>query len=323
MAMLENGAGRLFDPDIVARWKRIHLDVTGEDSKENTPAYRPNAYSDIEKAASEVHFLDTLSEEISGLSSVQEIALEAIGMLEKHIPPSRAVLWPVDGDQLVSHSKSEEQTAILQFGSGVSGWVAAEQSPCVNLTVDAGLFEGKLILAVPVLFDGRVLAVLSVYRDAKFGDDEIRQVTAAAERIAGGLHKTRMIEIANQDAISDQFTGLANRRALERAFEDSSAEPFPIVLLDLDSFKAFNDSFGHRAGNEVLVRLASHLQSVFLSTDTICRIGADEFLIASQGSAFAVRRAVREFQRRVTEDSKLECYRELEFGVSWGYRNLT
>ena len=318
MAMLENGAGSLFDPDIVAHWKRIHLDVTGEDSKENTPAHRPNAYSDIERVASEVQFLDTLSEEISGLSSVQEIALEATGMLEKHIPSSRAVLWSVDGDQLASHSKSEEQTAILQFGSGVSGWVAAEQSPCVNLTVDAGLFEGKRVVAVPVLFDGRVLAVLSVYRDAKFGDDEIRQVTATAERIAGGLHKTRMIEVANQDAISDRLTGLANRRALERAFEESSGEAFSIVLLDLDSFKAVNDSFGHRAGDEVLVRLASHLQSVFLSTDTICRIGGDEFLIASQGSAFAVRRAVREFQRRVTEDSNFECYRELGFGVSWG-----
>jgi diguanylate cyclase (GGDEF)-like protein len=200
----------------------------------------------------------------------------------------------------------------------VSGWVAAEQSPCVNLTVDAGLFEGKRVVAAPVLFDGRVLAVLSVYRDTKFGDDEIRQVTAAAERIAGGLHKTRMIEVANQDAISDRLTGLANRRALERAFEDSSGEPFSIVLLDLDSFKAVNDSFGHRAGDDVLVRLASHLQPVFLSTDTICRIGGDEFLIASQGSAFAVRRAVREFQRRVTEDFDFECYRELGFGVSWG-----
>ncbi len=102
------------------------------------------------------------------------------------------------------------------------------------------------------------------------------------------------------------MTGLANRRALERVF------------LDLDSFKAVNDSFGHRAGDDVLVRLASHLQSIFPLTDPICRLGGDEFLVASQGSEFVVRRAAREFQRRVNEDPSFECYRELGFGVSWG-----
>ncbi len=318
MAMLENGAGSIFDPDIVAHWKRIHLNVTGEVSREDNPDYRPNAYSDIERAASEVHVLGTLSEAISGSSSVQEIALEATRMLENLIPSSKAVLWSVYGDQLVSHFENEEEVTVLQFGAGVSGWVAAEQSPCVNLIVDAGRYEGARVVSAPVVFDGSVLAVLSVYREAVFGDDDVRRVTATAERIAGGLHKTRMIEVAYQDAISDRLTGLANRRALERAFKDYPGESFSIVLFDLDSFKAVNDRFGHRAGDDVLVRLASHLKSVFPSTDITCRLGGDEFLVASEGSAFEVRRAVRELQRLVKEDSEFEPYRELGFGVSWG-----
>lgn len=317
MAMLEKGSGTLFDPDIVAHWKHVYLDVT-EGSEEGLEEYRPSAYSDIEKAASEVHFLDTLSEAISGLASVEDIASEVAGMLEEHTDSSTAVLWSVDNDQLVSYSGNEEPHGVLPFGAGVAGWVAAEQSPCVNLAVDFGRFEGLKVVAAPVMFDGRVLAVLSLYRDAEFGDDEVRYVTATADRIAGSLHKARMIEVAHQDAISDRLTGLANRRALERSFKDSSEESFSVVLLDLNSFKAINDTFGHQAGDDVLVRLASHLKSVFPSTDIICRFGGDEFLVASRNSVFETRRAVREFQRLVDGDAGFETYREMGFGVSCG-----
>ena len=318
MMMLESGAGTLFDPDIVAHWKRVYLDVTDEDTKQKTTEYRPNAYADIKKAASEVHFLNSLSTAISGLSSVREIASEVTGTLENHIPSAKAVLWSVDGHQLLLHSKSEEFNAVLQIGTGVSGWAAAQHSSCVNLNVEAGLFEGARAVAAPVLFDGRVLAVLSVYREAKFSDDEVRQVTATAERIAGGLHKARMFEAAHQDATSDRLTGLANRHALERAFKPSPGKPFSIVLLDLDFFKAINDKFGHRTGDEVLVRVAAHLQSVFASADVICRFGGDEFLIASEGAAFENRRAMRQVHRLIAEDSEFNVYREFGFGVSWG-----
>ena len=183
----------------------------------------------------------------------------------------------------MAYSPSEQESPV---------GVAAEQSPCVNLAVDSGRFEGLKVVAAPVMFDGRVLAVLSLYRDAEFGDDEVRYATATADRIAGSLHKARMIEVAHQDAISDRLTGLANRRALERSFKDSSEESFSIVLLDLDSFKAVNDTFGHQAGDDVLVRLASHLRSVFPSAG--------------------------EFQRLVDGDASFETYRELGFGVSCG-----
>ncbi len=316
--MLENGAGSLFDPDIVVHWKRVYRDATGPELGGNASECRTDAYSDIERAASEVNFLDTLSEAIAGLSSVPEIASEVTGMLEGHFQSATAVLWLAEGDQLVSSAGSEDHTTVLGFGVGVAGWVAAQQSACANLSVDSGQFEGARVVAAPVLFDGCVLAVLSVYREAKFGDDEVRHVTATAERIAGGIHKARMIEVAHHDAISDRLTGLANRRALERAFKDTSGEPFSIVLMDLDSFKAVNDSFGHPAGDDVLVRLAAQLQSVFASTDLLCRFGGDEFLVASKRSAFECRRAVREFLRLVNEDPEFESYRMLGFGVSWG-----
>ena len=83
-----------------------------------------------------------------------------------------------------------------------------------------GPFSGSRVVAVPVLFADELLGVMSLYRgNPEFSDDEVRLVTATAERIAGSLNNARTLEVARMDATSDCLTGLANRRALDKAFE--------------------------------------------------------------------------------------------------------
>ena len=91
-------------------------------------------------------------------------------------------------------------------------------------------------------------------------------------------------------ALRDPLTTLPNRALLEDRIEQALArsrrtgEPFALVVLDLNGFKEVNDIRGHRAGDEVLQRLAERLESVVRESDTVARVGGDEFVVLSLGT---------------------------------------
>ena len=86
---------------------------------------------------------------------------------------------------------------------------------------------------------------------------------------------------AEAQALTDTLTGLANRRALDHLLERlcHGREPFAVMHLDLDHFKAVNDKLGHAAGDQVLRHVASILTDETRSGDTVARIGGDEFVL--------------------------------------------
>jgi two-component system, cell cycle response regulator len=91
-----------------------------------------------------------------------------------------------------------------------------------------------------------------------------------------------------RDALTDGLTGLGNRRKLlidlERAVARSTPDdPCVCVLLDLDGFKAYNDAFGHPAGDELLTRLGMRLADVVRDSGTAYRLGGDEFCLLVHG----------------------------------------
>ncbi|MGY6536834.1 MAG: GGDEF domain-containing protein [Pararhodobacter sp.] len=90
---------------------------------------------------------------------------------------------------------------------------------------------------------------------------------------------------AELQAMTDTLTGLGNRRALDQALSRSisAAQPFGLVLLDLDHFKAVNDTLGHAAGDTVLMHVAQALRDSVRSGDLVARTGGDEFVILLHG----------------------------------------
>jgi len=100
----------------------------------------------------------------------------------------------------------------------------------------------------------------------------------------------RRLREAEALALRDPLTTLPNRTLLEDRVEQAlararrSGEPFALVLLDLNGFKEVNDIRGHRAGDEVLQRLAERLESVVRESDTVARVGGDEFVVLSLGT---------------------------------------
>ena len=106
--------------------------------------------------------------------------------------------------------------------------------------------------------------------------------------LALDLDRSRMqrrLDAAESAALSDELTGLGNRRAFERAVEKEEARCARfghlagVMILDLDELKAVNDTRGHEAGDQLLRRAASTVRATLRGADQAFRIGGDEFAL--------------------------------------------
>jgi diguanylate cyclase (GGDEF)-like protein len=96
----------------------------------------------------------------------------------------------------------------------------------------------------------------------------------------------RRLQEADGLAMRDELTGLDNRRSLEAKLEARVAErrPFSLAVLDLNGFKAINDTLGHMAGDQLLKQFGSELRAAARATDLVARWGGDEFVVVVDGN---------------------------------------
>jgi diguanylate cyclase (GGDEF)-like protein len=110
-------------------------------------------------------------------------------------------------------------------------------------------------------------------------------VTRVVRHYALFIINLRLRQTLKREAIRDPLTGLYNRRHMEASLEREAyrAErlhtPVGLVMLDVDHFKLFNDTYGHEAGDIVLRELGNLLRSSIRGEDIACRYGGEEFLL--------------------------------------------
>jgi diguanylate cyclase (GGDEF)-like protein len=106
-----------------------------------------------------------------------------------------------------------------------------------------------------------------------------------SESLALGLANLKLREALQRQAIRDPLTGLFNRRHMEDALErevrraSRRVTPLCVLMLDLDNFKALNDSMGHEAGDALLRAIGEFLQSRVRAADIACRYGGEEITL--------------------------------------------
>jgi two-component system cell cycle response regulator len=144
--------------------------------------------------------------------------------------------------------------------------------------------DGWRVLAIPSVFGVLALGVLVL--DHFHPVDVLAVVLAAAALVAtiGRLwltfaEKATLLALARSEAVTDPLTGLGNRRQLASDLSEAlaSGRPHLLLLFDLDGFKAYNDSFGHPAGDALLTRLGRALQDASAPDGDAYRMGGDEF----------------------------------------------
>lgn len=138
-----------------------------------------------------------------------------------------------------------------------------------------------------LLKNGRVIDV-EVIRDEVEMDGTTVWLTALRD-VTAHLDLERQLK---HQALHDELTALPNRALfidrLEHALRHQNLRGLAVMLLDVDNFKAVNDSYGHVAGDIVLVEMAARIQSCVRAKDTVTRLGGDEFaLVVEDGDETA------------------------------------
>jgi diguanylate cyclase (GGDEF)-like protein len=121
---------------------------------------------------------------------------------------------------------------------------------------------------------------------------KLRRVRAQKRQLIRYVEKLRGAERSlKKHAFFDPLTGLANRLLLVDRFQlalqhaKRSRTQFAVLMVDLNKFKAINDTYGHAAGDTVLVTVAQRLVSLVRSSDTVARLGGDEFVLIIESIA--------------------------------------
>ncbi len=124
----------------------------------------------------------------------------------------------------------------------------------------------------------------------------------------------RMQEL-EKTATTDALTGLKNRAAfdsvLKREWSRRSGEELPdplgLIMVDVDHFKKFNDTYGHQSGDDVLRAVGGALMHVVRETDTACRYGGEEFVVIAPYTSGTMLKALAERLRRAIERLEIVC----------------
>lgn len=171
------------------------------------------------------------------------------------------------------------------FRSGEAAFIPeAQRHP---LFVDGAYPDLHAIASLPLKIEGEVLGVMSVgyNRLYAFDDAAVRLLQALADAAALAVHNAEQHERLRRQAVTDELTGLANRRRFLESLRAEVARarryghPLSLLMVDLDRLKQINDENGHAAGDAMLRGVAACLRAAVRVTDLAVRLGGDEFAV--------------------------------------------
>jgi diguanylate cyclase (GGDEF)-like protein len=158
--------------------------------------------------------------------------------------------------------------------------------------------------------------------DEKHQQRQQQLAVIIGDAIKLSLSNLRLREKLREQALTDQLTGLGNRRYLEDNLSRELARTLRretsicVAMLDLDHFKNFNDMYGHDAGDMLLRKLGELLRKNLRQSDIMCRYGGEEFVIVLIDSSLAEVRHRLEKVQKMVKEIEIQKGKERFAGVS-------
>jgi diguanylate cyclase (GGDEF)-like protein len=231
--------------------------------------------------------------------------LEAMAdTLEEVVPHDTLTIYLVDraaGELVPVMARDQYADQVLQarlaLGQGITGAVVmsgqaelindANHDPRVRHVPGTPQDEEESIIVAPLHSPAGVIGSLNLYRvRATFEAEELELVKLFANHAAIALENAQIHQRLLVAAQTDPLTGLGHHGAFQEMLEKSFAADasLSVLIVDLDDFKAYNDRFGHQAGDRLLRRIADGLRSSVRTSDSVFRYGGDEFAVILPGT---------------------------------------
>jgi diguanylate cyclase len=149
------------------------------------------------------------------------------------------------------------------------------------------LGDAKSIDSLQMLIGGLVKATQTMETRAKDLETELQRSSREVNELRTKLDDVR------KESLTDPLTGISNRKAFDADLKDAvqqahlSGEPLSLLMCDIDHFKAFNDTWGHTTGDQVLRLVAGCLSENVKGRDTAARYGGEEFAVVLRNTQLA------------------------------------
>ncbi len=239
---------------------------------------------------------------------------------------------------------SEEVINDLKMGSGISEVVLERGEPLlVSDVTDLPWLSTRLhhqaqsdsFISFPILSGSKRFGVLNITdrtNGYSFNASDLNWLRMLSPYVIAALEKIELKEKAQRFqlmAITDPLTGLLNRRYLEERFnqeiERSKRYQFPLsfVMMDIDSFKSFNDTYGHQAGDDILRETADCIRKSLRNFDVPARYGGEEFIVVLPETDVTSATVLAERLRRAVESHFAENLTQRPVTISVGVSSLS
>jgi len=181
-----------------------------------------------------------------------------------------------------------------------------------QMSTPLGGFRPESIVLAPLTAEQRTVGLVALACASGGLSDQEEYLIDAIRTQAAPYLQTAILHLKLQDlAAIDDLTRILNRRfGIRRLSEEFSRSvrhgvPLSVIMIDIDNFKSFNDTFGHDAGDAVLTSVASTLERNVRSGDVVCRYGGEELMVVAPGMGLHDAAAAAEKLRRQIESTPI------------------
>jgi len=251
---------------------------------------------DLTKRSERATMLAKMGELLQSCASLEEVFAAALGFAPRIFPVARGAMALLNASRNLAEvigSWADCQLPVMEFEptecralrTGHPHLVSADDSTarCAH-----AVGVKHMYLCIPILAQGETLGILHLQAtdDApQLNASELSFQTTFAAQVGLSIANIRLREALRTQSVRDALTGLYNRRYLEETLEREvrraarAAQSLGILMIDLDHFKKFNDTYGHDAGDAVLRETGASLTKGIRAEDFVCRFGGEEFVV--------------------------------------------
>ncbi|HEV8591101.1 MAG TPA: diguanylate cyclase [Pyrinomonadaceae bacterium] len=314
--LLRAGSGTEFDPKIVdvflknlsafeeeieAQELSYEAEIEERNPLHESAGDETSFVEHIQKANREVFTLYSLARDFSSAHTLNEtlsLFTEKVGEI---VPFSTCLVHLMDDSKEFAtavHVDGANRAALLgkrvNVGEGATGYVLKKSRSVENVdpALDFAFSHTELggeylaMVSIPLLVGENLIGAITLYSSELpvYGDEHIRLLETVTKIATDAIAKSQRHAEIQSHAFTDPMTGLPNARSLQAQFEKEvkrssrNGSVFQMLVLDLDGFKAVNDNYGHKAGDNMLKLIGAVIRDQLREYDFLSRYGGDEFV---------------------------------------------